>query len=315
MAERLSADIWYQIFFEACTDGGRTACALSRVSQYFRDVVLPLQLDNVSLIGIRNIDCFAALLQSREMHPELCRVQHLFLWIEAKNEALTRRKLRPALRYILGKTAPGLITFTDGVPQRMDEDGHILDFTFPMLRELTIRSPKKKSKFVTRPNREPSFPSLRYLHVMSSSKNAYAYTQYASNLTHLRLPIKEREISPQLREAIQFVVKPDVAATEPRDQTTLLLPLPLKFVPTLEKIFIEARWLYTPRGVWSDSENAQSQWLENILNLDEKKKIVLISDGTFPPGSDDLRDSLQKTAQKNWEERIVGGPGCWIEPS
>ena len=148
------------------------------------------------------------------------------------------------------------------------------------------------------------FPSLRYLHAISSPENAYIYTQYAPNLTHLRFPSRGG-VCLQLFRAIQFALKPDDASTEFPDQASsaMLPPPPFKLTRKLEKVFIEG-CIDWPTQIQPSPRD--------LLGPDEKKKIILVDSA---PSTPDPGDSLQRVERRDWEERIIGGPGCWAEPS
>ena len=309
MTEHLAPEIWHQIFLEACVDGGRTACALSEVSRYFRADVLPIQLDNVALDGSKSMHCFAALLQHRkeEQRHDLCRVHHLFL---SDFEYQPETSLVATVAEILSTTAPDLITLTIAVPQNMWGSGVCL-FDFPNLQELTIRCPDICIRPEPQPGQgEQTFPSLHYLHVLSDTVTAYNYTQYAPNLTHLRLS-SLRTVTPQVYDAVRFAVQPDDEGENPEDHacTSLFSPPPFKLPRNIQKIFIQMDpWFFFLMG-----RSAQPPF-GALLPLDKEKKIVMVDSvpaviraaGAGPPKMDE---------RKHWEERIVGGPGCWAEPS
>jgi hypothetical protein len=65
LLDQLPPEIMDQIFEGACTDGGKTGCALSRVSRNIRDASAPMRYYSVALRGARQIQAFSSLLNHR----------------------------------------------------------------------------------------------------------------------------------------------------------------------------------------------------------------------------------------------------------
>jgi hypothetical protein len=65
----LPSEIWYHIFAYACSDGGRTGCALAAVSRNIRDASAPTRYQSIALSGARQIRAFIALQNHRPL-PE-----------------------------------------------------------------------------------------------------------------------------------------------------------------------------------------------------------------------------------------------------
>ncbi|KAI0633634.1 hypothetical protein C8Q77DRAFT_1217970 [Trametes polyzona] len=81
MAEMLPIDIWNNIFEFACTDGGRVASALSRVSRAFRSISTAYRYQSVRLSKLRDIEKFLASYERAHAASggNAPRVRHLLL--------------------------------------------------------------------------------------------------------------------------------------------------------------------------------------------------------------------------------------------
>ncbi|KAI0087110.1 hypothetical protein BDY19DRAFT_956087 [Irpex rosettiformis] len=312
MTEGLSVEIWSQIFFEACVDGGCTACALSEVSRYFRDAVLSVQLDNVVLIGQSRMIHFAALLRKREGNPCHRCVRHLFLSNSgqpSKTPYVDKDAYATATGYVLSMVSPNLVTLTSTLPLGKVGKDNILHFPFPKLRELTVHCPIIDTPPDRKEGPKPSLPSLRYLHILSTGGNSYIYTQHAPVLTHLRLSTLA-SVSLQLYEAISFAVRPGKQNTDGASSKSLLPPSPFKLSPTVTKILVH----FSPSRLAfrNGSFLINGDPMNNALQeLDGGEKLVFLDSGRGMTSSDFL---AQGTERKDWEERMVGKLGCWAEP-
>lgn len=82
--EKLPAELMLTIFAFACTDGGRTGCALSLVSKHIREVSRPLRFYSIALgRSPRKLQLLVNRLEDEQVMLGLCgtkpRVRHLFL--------------------------------------------------------------------------------------------------------------------------------------------------------------------------------------------------------------------------------------------
>ena len=64
----LPVEIWGEIYAFACTDGGRTGRALSLVSRFINETSKPYKLQSISVIGKRQLDAFADLIEQTPTH-------------------------------------------------------------------------------------------------------------------------------------------------------------------------------------------------------------------------------------------------------
>jgi hypothetical protein len=73
----LLAEILEPICRSACTDDGRTRCALSSVTRYVRAALAPMRYHSVTLRGARQIRAFLVLLDHARCTPYLGRCEGL----------------------------------------------------------------------------------------------------------------------------------------------------------------------------------------------------------------------------------------------
>lgn len=291
--EKCPSEIWTHIFLLACVDGGLTGCALSLVSHYFREVVLPVQLHSVALKGAGKMSVFSDLLARRA--PEHRRVRHLFLTGLAKDVATHTAHERSEFSYrILSTVAPELLTFTSTLSQGRVSEHSILRIPFPVLEELTIHGFFLYPDAVSTTEWQDSFPSLRYLHLLSSCNSASFYTSRSPNLTYLRLSDAENMSTPLSTSLLHFLAN-NVPSREH------LAPFP----PTLRKVFLQDGRTVRYLG------QAGKIRLDTFVKADKERRLVLLEHDYAR-----MREIMKRglPLRRDWEDRIVGGPGCWKEP-
>ncbi len=269
-------------------------CTLSRVSRYFREVVSPTQLRSVALKGGDKIVHFADVLSARP--PEHRRVQHLFLaGGEGEPATASNASMYEAVALILSLVSQDLETLTSLLPQRTLDRNSILCTEFPSLVELTVHGYfLTPLKIESDAQMQESFPSLRYLHILSSCHSAVLYTARAPALTHLRL---SAVLGPFLWVLRDFLLE------IPRENSK-----PPLFPTTLKKILLQ-RDVASSR-MWTDGSGPRSSAImQELLRVDKENKIVVLDDirrGSIAPG-------VYGEGRKHWKERISGGEGCWAE--
>jgi hypothetical protein len=83
--ETLPFELLERIFTCACTDNGRTGCALSAVSHHIRDASAPMRYHSIALIGARQIRTFIQLLYDPSpKHTQLKLQLRMQNWIVGK---------------------------------------------------------------------------------------------------------------------------------------------------------------------------------------------------------------------------------------
>lgn len=307
----LPIETWTTIFEFACTDGGRTGCALSETCTYFHTAVRPVQLRSVALIGLHKIHLFLAALTQRT--PEHRRVQHLFL----ANAPAGGRPAPPARResnaallaQLYAQLAPGLRTLTTVLPDPHGGGaGSVLAHAFPALEELTLPGTLAPPAVL----RVPPLPRLRRLHVLSSADTAMPLARAAGALTHVRVS-GVWTMSDALFAALERFVRDSNRAGGVRgggvqtgeDVEDESLPV---FDPEIEKIIIVLDGGMLRYG--NGHRHFRRGPLARLQQDDKRGKIVVVD----TPLKLHLRAHLEsqwRQEREDWEDRIIGREGCW----
>ena len=300
--ENLPSELWTSIFALACTDGGLTGCAISLVSRYFRLAVLPVQLHSVALVSTKQTTKFADIVEAKA--PEECRVRHLF--ISRLGEGGTSRvpayahsAVSECLYRILRAVSSTLETLTSTLTQGHLSHDKILSITFPRLTELTVHG------YVLYPDAEAeaglkgSFPTLRFLHILSSCDSVALHIRRAPLLTNLRLSSVATMGSELRRALLDFLSGEDHATTSP-----------LAFPPTLQRIIVERHHNRLARYMTHGNPSAFNSATRHALeNADKGRKLLIIDDDRRGDGS----SFPSHNVRRDWEDRVLGGQGCWVE--
>lgn len=288
--DRCPSELWTRIFELACTDGGPTGCIIALVSRYFRESVLPVQFHSVALCGMKQMLSFARPLKKRELEPGHRLVRHLYISGRVKGNTILWSTpyidLDPILFYILAAAAPSLRTLTMTLRRRAASERNVLDVVFPCLTELTLNG-----RSLIPPPRTSCpydcFPSLRYLDMISGNASTALYTHHAPALTHLRLSgvaDLERTFYNSLRTSLAGSGHPykDLGAGRGRRL----------FPPTTQKITIQLAW----------EDGSNTLFCTNLARADKHAKLVF----------EGVHEHVYR-AREDWEDRIMGGYGCWGE--
>ena len=266
-------------------------CALSETSKYFRDAVFPLQVHSVSLFGASKISIFLhEVLEKRP--PEQRSVQHLYI-SRGEKAKVPQDVLRAILQYV----GPTLRTLTILLPQNVLGSESVLCNPFPRLEELTIHGFFMDPVVTKRTQVQESLPSLKYLHILSSCNSALLYIARAPKLTHLRLSglwsISDKMIYFMTRVA-------DPAAPVPADLAGDDIPAPsLKSLILVPDIGM-ARFTQAQHGTrWTMFHSIRDKDRSNRISIVEEVYSEKPSPGALP------------AERRHWEERIIGGEGCW----
>ncbi len=254
-----------------------------------------MQLYSVALYGANRIALFADLLEQRE--PAHRRVRHLFI-SDAESHAAERTYILSTNSIKLFRTltavAPDLFTLTNTLPQRTIDKSSVLCISFPSLTELTLHG------FIIHPGTPTEspvhdcFPSLQYLHILSSCYSMPLYTSRAPALTHLRLSSVD-PMEPRLQQAVEdFVIGSASTNNEPGAGAG-----EYSFPPTVQKVQIQTESLF---GL--NLRNRLNEELRSQMLADKGKKLQVLNKGQKEPRRDTRTD---------WEDRITGGDGCWGE--
>lgn len=302
--ENIPTELWAYIFSLACTDGGLAGCSLSLVSRYFHEAVLPVQLYSVALLSPAKMTSFAALLKKRP--AEYCRVRHLLLSrsgvrdIDARVPMYSHSQVTEVLHYILVAVAPHLFTLASTLAQGSISSDKVLSVSFPALVELTVHGylyPGDDAETAL----SGSFPSLRYLHILSACDSCPVYLRRAPSLSHLRLSSVAKMEQPLRTSLLDFL-----SGVTRSDQ-------PSMFPPTLHRVVIEryaSRLMrYVVNGNPTRFTDADR---DELSDADKSRKLVIIDERLSVEGAAKLSPG---SVRYFWEQRIVGGLGCWTEGS
>ena len=234
----LPLELLQRIFTLACTDGGRTACALAAVSSTVRAASRIGRFHSVRLHAepAAQIDKFLASLAA-ETAPAPT-VHHLFLGLCWR---LVRRLapgsgpavLRARLRELLARVAPGLRSLVLAHGEWVWVEGVYLPdvfrlrVPFPELRELTIIGhwrpahgsgwPYPDDPYTHKQDGEgtrgPLFPRLKRLHLLNTTGEQLDLRRWAAHapgLTHLRISNLVPEDFVRRRKELEDIMGKDI---------------------------------------------------------------------------------------------------------
>ena len=295
---RLPVELWTQIFLFACVDGGGTGCALSETCHYFRDVVLPVQLHSVALVGGLKTQAFLDVLEGRAAENRC--VEHLFT-SQGRESRLALDMVQRLFEFL----APTLRTFTSTLPQtglRIDR-ASVLTHSFPRLEELTMHGYLNllENLPLARGVALQPFPALKRLHVLSSCDSALFIAKRAPSLTHLRLS-GVCNMSDALYMGIACFLGADVAPAQDQGLPSASTDEPGVLPETIKQIIIEPDWKIA-RFFWGQN-HARAGAFHRLKMAERQGVFSLLETKVNSRG-------MPNDARKGWEERIVGGGGCW----
>ncbi len=188
-------EILLRIFTLACTDGGRTGCALSLVSHAMRTASEPVRFHTVALQSVPHMRHFERLLGDEyELHPPT--VRHLFLF-----DGGTRQQYQfgeyplDVVISIMSAVAPSLVSLAGDVRRIGATYTSVLPpgVHFARLRDLSLSVVSSTNRFFPRSIDLPSLPNLHRLHIWercpSTKAKIYisAFTAVAPKLSKIRL--------------------------------------------------------------------------------------------------------------------------------
>lgn len=308
-------EVWQKIFTLACLDSGQTGRSLSLVSRYFHAISEPTKLQSISIEGTDHIVAFAAILDNTPAH--LRHVRHFFVstrdrdedeeplramqqgvidamenhgahseeWIKSRQQlaqAMASRRSRQekrekaifiSLQRILRNIASKVETMSLFLPSGEDTN-HIFSTTFPLLEELTVYG---RFPRIHDHAAAVTLPNLRCLHLH--------LIDWAMHMTVL--PI--------------FIANFTPSVSHLRVSGMSGMPKDLRKLPTSIK-----RFIFEPAS-------PTLGWLRDgkpgHLISCEDKRITLLQEECAGP---DIF-SLASMAENNWETRMNGGNGSWIE--
>lgn len=321
-AQRCPVELWTRICTYACTDDGRTGCALSLVSHFIHDVAQPHRYNSVALTRRASCRAFATLIESLPASPA---VRHLLISVTAvgrgRNPVAHYEKMTALIKTsqrIVRAVAPSLCTLVLHSPGDILSPD-IASLAFPRLTHLTV--PELHS---VRPQTQGhDFPCLRYLHVSSRFNDAWKKVpMYTPSLTHLRITkvLPTRVTGPFLYVLLDIASSaadsgslPEIDEPyEPGSQEERDAVAVAQRLRTLEQIYVQPFEVSPPGPDDSDSDSdpGYGPMLNDLRTIARAcadrstKKMHLL-----PP----TRGYSQREAMVQWLDVVQGGDGSWSE--
>lgn len=315
--DRCPAEILLRIFTLACTDGGRTGCALSLVSHAMRTASEPVRFHTVALHSVPHMRHFERLLGDEyELHPPT--VRHLFLF-DGGYEARYHwgEDLLDVVISIMSAVAPSLVSLAGDVRGIGATYTSVLPpgVHFARLRDLSLSVVSSTYPFFPRSVDLPSLPNLHRLHMSESrclptktEDLISAFTAVAPKLSKIRL--SELLSGSDLPRMLDVALKRNCGdfghktAQNWTDDEGLEVKLPQH----LDKLFMQPVGI--AEGIWGIvgilRYNAMITRLSKFAA--EHKKVVVLLPACNYWYSDCLRDWLEVIADGEY------GDGCWRVP-
>ncbi|KAI0088527.1 hypothetical protein BDY19DRAFT_993924 [Irpex rosettiformis] len=300
--DRCPAEIHLAIFTLACTDGGRTGCALSLVSRHIHAASSPARFHTVALHDLPRMRLFLDMLERRSTPP---RVSHLFLH-EGRLEgwSFPGSGHSEMIASIISTIAPLLVTLSGNIQHISRSYASVIPqgANLSRLRDLNLL-PGALRHYSINDDGDiegeaidfPNFPSLRRLHTWHGGwwnvSQLNAFTRAAPNLTQIGLDNVGR--SGGLDDILDSALDPGARNKK------------IVFPGGLERLIVRrALPMVNRRGircpvVW------HREPLQEPSQLSEKHLKVVIGDQCNYTSEDCMED---------WLDVIQGGEGCWRIP-
>lgn len=308
--DRCPAELHLKIFLFACTDGGRTGCALSLVSHHIHATSAPARFHTVVLHGVPRMRSFLSMLEAKT--PSIA-VRHLLLY---DNGHEGRRDLGEnplaVVVSIISNVAPSLVTFAGSVRFITHEHGFSSVIPrvgrFPLLRDLSLRGTRGQTAGYEEEAMAnlPHFPSLRRLHLWGGLAREDVVhfiraliTKCAPRLTDIRLS-----------DAGQWTQIPYILETGLRVGTENSQPWfgrtqgenPVFQIPA----GVEQLILQTAPSIGGFSGMMHEMLQADLLKLAEEQEKIIVAPNYHYEITDCITD---------WYDVIDGGDGCWRLPA
>lgn len=285
----------------ACTDDGRTARSLARLSKYFREVSDPFRYQSIAISGLDQIVELVSQLQNVPNRP----IRHLFLSDQSyrQNDHQLGKQICNLeisnINHILRLTAPTLetLTFCATCPSNSTSlIASLFKYAFPHLVELTVFG------FYPFPHFSGGMPRLERLH-LAGNRNPHGLLQIGNleaacpNLTHLRIS--------GLSMALSFVEELEDALSEGHGPHVLFES---KLPPHIRYLLVHPGLAPSVSGkerVWHKMDGAM---MKKLAQLGEGVKSIecMLLDRNLPESSCEL-------VRREWSDRLEDRDGCWIK--
>ncbi|EIN08130.1 hypothetical protein PUNSTDRAFT_52608 [Punctularia strigosozonata HHB-11173 SS5] len=367
-------EIAFRICEYACMDDGTTARSLSLVSTYLHDVSQPLQWRNVAVSGLKQARALLTVLDSSN-HSRRKVIAHLLLSDRVEEYAVVdwyrhraprdeedalrlrewnheRAEWREVQNRILSYAASTLKTLTALFHDPYQSSWYIqdaLNFSYPVLEELTIRGSAWEPRFADDMTPETDhanvdLPSLRKIHLVGTGSFQRVIRQLAIRspiISHLRLTgisrdlgfttklyaeLHERGLAPSSLEGVKSsfrrrlqgedsIVARDVdwPAILPA-ALELLVTQPMRMPPTTEcrccSGYAATEWVtHVLREIGKAQGNASDSSSEGESEHMHEGKGRRSTAFLYLPAARDLYTFAD--AKGDWVDGLSGGEGCW----
>jgi hypothetical protein len=313
----LPPELWDKIVQLACTDGGKTGCALSLVSRRVRELSHLFRLQSIALLKPIQMQQFHEQLKNRSKN-ERC-VWYMF--IDRNSHDTTW----PADVWVevLSMIAPGVRALS--ITHRYSDTGTIPSLPFPLLNSLAVA-------VKTFTDSDSTFPRLRLLHLYPRTQRRAKplYRIVATrvpNLTHLRLsgmtqevglahqwgavlgiPYHIQELTKKEAERLEWFLKGGREAPPWYSESPVRLPhlQALIFRPGVIDEDEECGNAYMTYGemTWGLTQLSLHASIRTLDHPDIVHPQVVVLPGK-------LDDADTKELRRDWENVVGGGLGAW----
>jgi hypothetical protein len=342
--DRCPREIWDAILTLACTDGGKTGCALSQVSKHIREISHCIRIQSACLESLRQVDSFQRELERRK--PSERRVRFLYLSdfslnSRASSESVPASPTEEAALYhqLIREPDATFATFSTLVVSTVEvlsisgvrspifhQPEHL---SFPRLQYLYISGELLFSMHTTATlaSGGPSLPILRGLHIhglpsLPDNKHALLATlsRCVPNVTRLRISGVTHEISLSsymgafidASSHAQRVQETALASSLPLRESSLLFGQSNMGLEHLSVLIFEPVKLR--RDGWcgtSEAINTVMVFSMMMLSQDLAHRIVQARSSevrlvVLPEAAHD-----RKKIRRDWEDVAAGGLGAW----
>jgi hypothetical protein len=285
-----------KIFSYACTDGGRTGCALSLVSRWIHAVATPVRFQTVSLTGLSQMRLFINALEALPAPP---RVSHLLLSDNGIADSESEKPDRCAqwetvCGSIVSTLCGSLISLMADLRSAGVTTAGLIraDSNFPLLQDLSIACTIERLS-MTFPPTPPLMPNLRRLHLFSNASEISRIRSFISGspqITHIRL-----SNSPDEAWLVQFL-----EAALRKESEILRLPGGLK-----QLIVQPAESPYNLNAYYGTMMMRFFNVRDKFKDFETRHEIVALTPECYYRAEDAMED---------WLDIVAGGDGCWCMP-
>jgi hypothetical protein len=317
----LPPELWDKIVQLACTDGGKTGCALSLVSRRVRELSHLFRLQSIALLKPVQMEQFHEQLKNRP-NNERCL---WYMFIDRNSHGHGHGAVWPAEVWVevLSMIAPGVRALT--ITHRNIDTWTIPSLTFPFLKSLAIT-------VATFRDSDFAFPCLRHLHLYPNTQrdDKPLYRIIAArvpSLTHLRLsgmiqevglahqwgavlgiPYHIQELTKREAKLREWLLKGRGEAPPRYNEGPVRLP-------HLQALIFRPGAIGESEG-WGNAFIAYDEMIRGLTQLSLHAPIrtpnhsnIVHPKVVVLPGN--LSDAIAEELRRDWDNVVSGGLGAW----